>query len=544
MNGSRFAFRGILILAVAAWLGACGDDTASNVEDPTPDAVQTDVAQEAEVATELPAETLPENPGAEATPEVIDVILVETVDETAVDVPTVDGYPLPDADWAALPRLPKDKTFTTRYAAGVARTDVTPDHNIYMGGFGFCQGAPDVCRISMGVHDPLLATAVALADTTTHEVVIFVGVDTIGIFKYDHDRMAEMIQTDLYNAYGVTFEGTRLMVSGSHAHSSPDDTGMWGPGVGEGRDEPYSKTLRDGIVAAAKEAFANLADVTLDWGQGTSLNNTDDKDHQDSDLFVLRGKDTAGATVFTMTRWPAHPTAYGSDNQGISSDWVGPFRLKMEKDLGGKAVFLQGPIGSVYPDRPSECGLAEEAYPNGFKTPATTGNKAHPALQPSDYMKVTCTGYQVAANAELAMQAPKAVAETGITFKHAEFDFHPDNGLLMMLGESVPMPIPVCDVSDPTSMYRSMLSFATIGDLTYLTTPGESFPTFGFDGKQVLLDAGYTNPIVLGLTQDWMGYLLTPAQWTDSALSYNQSLSPGPDVEPKYLDALKALVAK
>ncbi len=541
MNGSRFALRGILVLAVASSLWACGSDTASTGDDPATDVVQNDLAEVtpevvAEVAVEVPVEVAPVETSPEVTP--------EAIEETAEDVVTVDGIPLPDANWAELPRLPKDKTFTKRYAAGVARTDVTPDHDIYLGGFGFCQGAPDVCRMSMGVHDPLLATAVALADTTTGEVVIFVGVDTIGIFKYDHDRMAEMIQTDLYNAYGVTFEGTRLMVSGSHAHSSPDDTGMWGPGVGTGRDEAYVKVLRDGIVKAAKDAYGNLQDATLDWAQGTSVNSSEDKDHQDSDLFVLRGKDKDGATLFTMTRWPAHPTAYGSDNQGISADWVGPFRLKMEKDLGGKAVFLQGPNGSVYPDRPSECGLTDEAYPNGFKTPAVTGPHAHPALQPADYMKVTCTGYLVAQNAELAMQTVKPVAETGITFLHSDFKFHPDNALLMMLGESCPLPIPVCDTEDPTSMYTSMFSVATVGDLTYLTTPGESFPSFAFDGKQVLLDAGYTNPIALGLTQDWMGYLMTPAQWTDSSLSYNQSLSPGADVEPKYLDTLKALIKK
>jgi hypothetical protein len=486
-----------------------------------------DVEVEAEAGVDVEPEAEVEDPGADDTAE------------------AVDGIPLPDVQWSSLPRLPQGKTFTTRYAAGVSRKLVTPDHDIYLGGFGFCIGAGDQCRMSMGVHDDISATAVAIADTQTGEVLIFVGIDSIGLFRYDNDRMHEMVQKKLYEDFGVWFEGTRLMVNSTHSHAAPDTTGLWGPGLGAGRDEPYCQYLRDQVVAAAAEAFGELADVKLSWGKGWSKNYAEDTLGQDQDLFIIDGKTPGGDRVFTLTRWPSHPTAYGGDNQGISADWVGTFRVKMEKDLGGMAVFLQGPIGSVYPERPVECGLTEEVFPDGFKTPATTGVNAHDALSPQDYMKVTCTGYLVAQHAQDAMAAMKPVAETGITFKHTEFWFHPDNELLMMLADMGPLPYETVDVNDPSAMIDSMFSVAVIGDLTFLTTPGESFPTFSNRAKVILADAGYPEPIVtLGLTQDWMGYLLPTELWQNSDFSYHQSLSPGVAVEERFNETLKALIKK
>jgi len=136
--------------------------------------------------------------------------------------------------------------------------------------------------------------------------------------------------------------------------------------------------------------------------------------------------------------------------------------------------------------------------------------------------------------------------DLGIRFRHSTFKFHPTNGTLMMLAQNGPLPFPYCDVTDPNSMFPSDFSWATIGDLNFVTTPGESFPSFGAVAKQMLAEDQFNrfgNIIVLGLTQDWMGYLLTQSQWSFDDLDYNKSLSPGPEVEPTYMAALKYLVA-
>lgn len=458
--------------------------------------------------------------------------------DAGADVP-VDANPgdvltrLPDVDWELLPTLPQDKTFTTRYAAGVGRVDVTPVTPTYLGGFGFCLGTPEMCRAHDGVHDPLLASAVALADTQTGELVVFVGVDMIGLFPYDGDVIQAQAQIRMREELGIYFPGERIMPSGSHAHSTPDTTGLWGPLAGAGRDDVYVKQLRDGIVDAAIEAVRNLQDVVLDWGQGSSPNTDEDGLLHDDVLVILRGKTPGGDTVFTMTRWPAHPTTYGSNNLALSADWPGTFRVKMEAETGAMAIHMQGPIGSVYPDRPNECGLEEEAFPDGFK---------HPDVSDSQRMKVTCTGYQVADAALAALETTQPVAETGIKFRQMDYGIHVNNGTFDLLRDFGPLNLPYFDTEDPNSVIPEESQWVTLGDLNFLTTPGESFPSFAAAGAKILADAGYTNPIVLGMTPNWIGYLLIEAQWEDINLSYHQSLSPGPDIDPKFRAAVQAAV--
>lgn len=459
-------------------------------------------------------------------------------EDVAADVP-VDANPgdvltrLPDIDWQSLPTLPAGKTFTTRYAAGVGRVDVTPATPTYLSGFGFCLGTPDLCRSAAPAHDPLYASAVALADTQTGELVVFVGVDMIGLFPYDGDVIQAQTQIRMAEELGIYFQGERIMPSGSHAHSTPDTTGLWGPLAGAGRDDVYVKQLIDGIVESAVLAVKDLQDVTLDWGKGTSPNSDEDGIVVDEDLFVIRGKTPEGVVRFTMTRWPGHPTTYGSDNLSVSADWPGTFRVKMEAELGGMAIHLQGPIGSVYPDRPGECGLTEEAFPDGYK---------HPDVSDADRMKVTCTGFQVANNALAALENAQPVAETGIRFRQMEYGIHVNNGTFDLLRDFGPLNLPYFDTEDPNSVIPEESEWVTLGDLNFLTTPGESFPAFGAAGAKILTDAGYTNPIVLGLTPNWIGYLLLEEQWKNIDLSYHQSLSPGPDIDKKFRAAVQAAV--
>jgi len=466
-----------------------------------------------------------------------DVPMVDVADVKDPDISTdvSDSVTLPDIDWQSLPRLPEGKTFTTRYAAGVASRIITSDHPIYMGGFGFCGGNAELCRETEGVHDDLYVQVVAIADPQNGEVVMLSGIDSVGLLHYDHNVMGARVQQRLYDEFGVFFEGTRLIVSSSHAHSTPDTSGLWGPMFGYGRDDIYAEFLRSQTVDAAVEAFKTLGDIEMEWAMGHSPNYTDGSDPEvDDNLYVVIGKRPDGETVFTLTRWNSHPTAYGSEMNGQSSDYVGPYRLRMEKEYGGTAVFLNGCIGGTYPERPHECGLDEEAYPDGWKDPD---------LNSTNYMKVTCTGYLIADNAIKAInEGTQPVAETGIDFRHKVFGFHPDNELLMIMANTAPVPFEWVDISDPLSQLITEFAWVRVGDLNFLGTPGESFPEFGNKASAIMAAMGYNNPIVLGLAQDWLGYLLIEEQWKDPKLSYNQGLSPGKEVDPSYMAELEAIL--
>ena len=450
-------------------------------------------------------------------------------DDVAVDAES-DVPDVPEIDWESLPTLPEGKSFKTRFIAGAAEIDITPDYDMFMGGFGFCGGNDANCRTSGGVHDPLMLAVVAIGDSESGEVVMFAGVDSSGMLHHDHDLIHKQVQQRLYDDYGVYFRGERIVLTASHSHAAPDMVGLWGPMFGWGRDDEYAQFVTDQATEAAAQAFAALGDIEMTWGKGSSPNHPDGTDPEtDDELIVVLGKRPGGETVFTLSRWNSHPTAYGSGNHGLSADWWGPFRKYMAEEFGGIAVHLTGAIGGTYPERPTEYGLDEEAFPDGWMDPNQS---------PENHMKVTCTGKLVFDNAVKAMENPQPVAETGIDFRFQEFNFHPTNRLLMLAAEMAPVPFQWVDIKDPMSQMYTEMALYRVGNLTFLTTPGEAFPEFAHKAQKIVLDAGLTDPVVLGLAHDWLGYILTTPQWKDQELSYHQGLSCGREIDEKYMEAL------
>jgi hypothetical protein len=505
----------MLALGVAACSGSGSETDATVVPDTAAEAAA-DTVSPPDAAVD-PGTDVPADPG------------------TSPDTVDAASDARPDVDWAALPHLPAGKTFTTRYAAGAARTDVSPDHSVPMGGFGFCAGSAEACRWSEGVHDPVQASAAALADTQTGEVVVFVGVDSTGLLRPDIDDIHEAAQWALYDAYGVYVEGPRVVVSATHAHSAPDVTGLWGPNANP-RDEAYVAYLKAQAVAAAVQAFGALADAKLDWAKSSAPTNDDDTFGSDDEIYVLRARTPSNDPIFLLTRWPAHPTCYGSENNAISSDWVGVFRKLSEEAHGGLSVFMQGPIGSVYPERGAPvvpCDGPTDLFPEGYQDPDV-----------DNHQTATCVGRNVANQVTAALQAPTPVPETGLVFRTTTFEFHPTNLAFMALAKIGQIAIEYVDTKDPSSKMMSTFSWITLGDLDYLTMPGEAFPSFAAAGAAELKAAGSTTVITLGLAQDWMGYLLTNEGWAEDndETAYHKGLSPSSELEDPFLQALEALI--
>jgi len=436
-----------------------------------------------------------------------------------------------DAAVEPLPTLPPGKEFTSRYAAGAASAAADPPdpEGHFLGGFGFCAGKEEACRASEGQHDSLWVVAVALADPQNGEAVVFVGIDSLGLIKHDIVAAQQLAAQLLAEQSGVHLDPYRVVVASSHSHSGIDTVGLWGPmtsGVRE--EEAYIQQLIQTIAETAAEAFGNLEDAQLEWGTGQAPNHDEDLGDDDETVWVLRGRNLTGETLFTLTRWPGHPTKYGSGSNAISADWVGTFRKKMEAEAGGVAAFLNGPIGSVYTEFEGEC-TESDAFPGGFQDPD---------VGPGGHANVVCQGYQVADAALAALDGAQPLAETGIVHRYTDFQFHPSNFLFASILKLSAVPWEPVDPLDPDSLVTSRFSWTSVGDLDYLTTPGESFPSLGFKAAGILATGGFNNAVVLGLAQDWMGYIMTEEQWSQEGLDYYRQLSPGPEVAPAYLQRL------
>ncbi|MGC3968522.1 MAG: hypothetical protein QM775_14425 [Pirellulales bacterium] len=94
---------------------------------------------------------------------------------------------------------------------GFAAADVTPelrdDRPVWVAGYG-----PG--RRATGVHDPLMARAIVLADGETR--VAIVGVDSIGLQLPTVRRIRERLADYAY-----------VLVASTHDHEAPDVIGIW-----------------------------------------------------------------------------------------------------------------------------------------------------------------------------------------------------------------------------------------------------------------------------------------------------------------------------
>ncbi|MDX1383417.1 MAG: neutral/alkaline non-lysosomal ceramidase N-terminal domain-containing protein, partial [Thermoanaerobaculia bacterium] len=124
--------------------------------------------------------------------------------------------------------------------AGVGIADITPPLGTPSAGYGDRRGAG-----MEAVHDPLLATAVAIDDGETR--VVLVGVDHLG---YDHEMVDAVVAAVADRAGGDAVE---IFLGSSHTHAG-GGAYLDIPGLGEVLAGKFDPTARQLYVDGAAEA--------------------------------------------------------------------------------------------------------------------------------------------------------------------------------------------------------------------------------------------------------------------------------------------------
>ena len=247
--------------------------------------------------------------------------------------------------------------------AGVSRRIITPPKGIFLIGYG------DRTKGNLGVHDDLTATALVLDDGTTRLAIVALDILTINEFIVDRVR--------------ARLTPTEVLLCCSHTHSGPiafaDDRSPR-------KDREYIDSLVDKIVEAVWQAQSNLKPARMEYSSGEAnvgINRREkmpdghveigrnpggarDKSVQVVSVFALtpppsslrdtppifaeNGGSRRGVRVATIVNYACHGTVLGPDNLLVSADWVGAMRQKVESELGGLTLFLQGAAANINPD--------------------------------------------------------------------------------------------------------------------------------------------------------------------------------------------------
>jgi hypothetical protein len=260
----------------------------------------------------------------------------------------------------------------SKLLAGVARRIITPPKGIFLIGYG------DRTKGNLGVHDDLTATALVLDDGATRLAIV--ALDMLVINEFIADRVREKCRAGFTSRptekAGMESRPTEVILCCSHTHSGPI---AYADDKSKPLNRDYINLLVERITEAVNEAAANIAPARLEWSQGESdiaINRRQkmpdghmeigrnpegvvDRSVQILSILTtpiahhssLVTRHSSPATrLATLINFPCHGTVLGPDNLLASADWIGVMRHKVEQELGGMALFIQGATANLNPD--------------------------------------------------------------------------------------------------------------------------------------------------------------------------------------------------
>ena len=230
--------------------------------------------------------------------------------------------------------------------AGFGRADVSPLAPAPMGGYGDSD-----TRLSSYIMDETYATCVALK--MGEEIFLIFTVDAISCQDSVANRLRDSIKSEL----GIP--QSNVIVGATHTHSGAD----------------WNGATSSGCIKAARDAIADLAPATMLAGTtklenmnfvrhylmndgtyyGSNFGSTESgfKAHAlevDNEMSLIK-LEREGKKAIWMVNWQAHPAsaARQQDYNGISADFVGYVRKKVEMEAGVHLAYYTGASGNVNP---------------------------------------------------------------------------------------------------------------------------------------------------------------------------------------------------
>lgn len=218
--------------------------------------------------------------------------------------------------------------------AGAAARDISPRKPLFL--FGY----PHVERISTGIHDPLLATALALR--TPERRLIMVALDILFIDRATSDA----VRSAIAERTGVPAQN--ILISCTHTHSGPltiDMLSCRADPVVPRPDPQYMEHFRNAIIEAAVEACAQARPAELAQTsaivEGVRGNRIDPAGAHDPEIGILaiRSADDQKLIALSLT-YALHPTVLHEDSTLVSGDFPYFAKQYLRERLGDELHVL------------------------------------------------------------------------------------------------------------------------------------------------------------------------------------------------------------
>ncbi|HEX4904478.1 MAG TPA: hypothetical protein VFU93_03430, partial [Acidimicrobiales bacterium] len=306
---------------------------------------------------------------------------------------------------------------------------------------------------------------------------VFVGDDHHGacLLVCDLLGMSHHFADPVRDAVGAALGLGRAAVLTSCVHTHAGPSAMAGTeALGWPTPDGYRALLVERCVAAASEAKAVAADAALRFGRwalpsGLSINR---RGHPYDPWFTALDVLGADGRIAIIANISIHPVALGPECLAVSSDWVGAFRIALERRVGGRAVLLQGASGDVNPHHVHR-----------------QGNDCRGDL----FAEADELGAELAEAVDGALSSAEDVPSGGPAIeRHHTFEAPTEATALARARQERPLPVELVEWS--------------LGPVRVVSVPGEGFHALG---RSIEARAG-GKVLLAGLSPIWQGYLPDP----------------------------------
>ena len=248
-------------------------------------------------------------------------------------------------------------SYLYRGRGGAASADITPQKALFLHGYPFVE------RVSTGVNDPLLCSALYLSDG--YNSVIFITNDVLFVSK----AIVSNVRKAVAETTGVP-EG-HIMIGATHTHSGPvtvDCASNANDPVVPPADAEYIRYLERQIIHSACEAFRNAVPAKIGLvvadGTGIGTNRHDPEGPADLRIPALVVKDMEDNWIACMMICNMHPTVMHEDSTLYSGDFPAYAREILQKQVlrcACPVLHFTGAAGNQSPRHVTRSNTFDEA---------------------------------------------------------------------------------------------------------------------------------------------------------------------------------------
>lgn len=362
------------------------------------------------------------------------------------------------------------------FEAGVAKRIITPN---------------PLLPVSGGVGIPQPAEA-KQGELTARAMVVRNGETTVAVVQLDLLGFPSVLGNRVRKAV-PRIAAENILIGSTHTHSGPDCYGFPTPDGGHTGDLDYMDKVCILTAEAINEALDHLQPASLkigtDAARGKIAYNYYAPQLYDPRMSVIQTIGADGKVIGTLVNYAIHPEVLGNEVGLMSPDLIGPLCDKLEADLGGMGMFMNGAQGGMI-----------TADNRNLANPRDLGRAVWNDSRTWD--ECLRIGHLMADEAQRIIAGAPVQQDPKLFCTHENVKFPVGSDMMWAIVTGSPLKYP----HNPDKSITARINLVNLGNAQILTIPGEALPNIGYYLKRNMRGQ---HQLLFGLTNDAFGYILT-----------------------------------